>query len=291
MALRSVPESADPSGRRLDPQGQALAILALGMLALVAIEAPHWGWTSPAILACLAVAIAAAALFLRVEAGKPGALVPLALFRGRDFSAAMAITALMTFGMYGLLFLMPLYLQAVRGASAFVAGVELLPMSLTFVVVSQCSGMLARRLGARLMMVLGMGLMGAGLLLLAPIGEGTGLVAIELAFFIIGVGLGLNTGPVLGVAVASVPPARSGTASGLANTARMVGATLGVAILGALFALHAGEAAASGVAASAGSGAILAGLRLAFLGGGAAELLGGAIAFVVRPDALEHHAA
>src|SRR5215468_3491553 len=67
------------------------------------------------------------------------------------------------------------------------------------------------------------------------------MVLIETALLIIGAGLGLNTGPVNTVAVASVPPARSGTASGLVNTSRMVGATLGVAVLGSLFAVHAGD--------------------------------------------------
>jgi MFS family permease len=84
---------------------------------------------------------------------------------------------------------------------------------------------------------------------------------------VIGIGLGLNTAPVQNVAVASVPPERAGTASGLINTARMVGATLGVAVLGLLFAIHSG------------GGGDAAGFRIPYVVGGVAELLGALLAF------------
>ena len=143
----------------------------------------------------------------------------------------------MTFGMYALLFIMPLYFQTVRGATPFMAGLELLPMSVSFVIVSQLGGHLNNRLGPRVVMTAGMACMGMGALLLAFIGDTTSLVLIELALVVVGIGLGLNTAPVNGVAVAALPPKRSGTASGVVNTSRMVGATLGVAILGTVFAV------------------------------------------------------
>src|SRR6185295_14001669 len=114
------------------------------------------------------------------------------------------------------------------------------PMSIVFVIVSQGSGALTRRIGARAMMTAGMAAMGGGVAMLALVGATPNLWLVEAALLVIGVGLGLNTGPVNAVAVASVPPARAGTASGLVNTARMVGATLGVAVLGAMFAVRAG---------------------------------------------------
>lgn len=271
MTLRRVPESRDPEGRHLDPLGQILAIIALASLAFVTIEGPHWGWTAPAILALAALSIATAVLFLYVEAGKPGALVPLDLFGNKSFNAALMIAGMMTFGIYAMMFLMPLYLQSVRGASAFAAGLLLVPMSLVFVVVSQLSGTLTKRFGARLMMFGGMGLMGTGLLLLA-LGTGeTSLWTVEAGLIVIGVGLGLNTGPVNAVAVASVPPGRSGTASGLLNTTRMIGATLGIAVLGAVFAVYAAAGTTLGT---------VTGLRLAFLGGAIVELTGAALAVV-----------
>ena len=272
LTWKSVPESSAPQGRRLDLPGQALAIVALGALALTVIEGPNWGWTSPSVLAAATICIASAVLFLRVEARTEGALLPLGLFAEKTLSASLAITACMTFGMYVMLFLTPLYLQSVRGASAIVAALQLLPMSVTFVIVAQLSGHLANRFGARAIICAGMSAMGAGMLLMAAFAGGS-LPSIEAALLVIGIGLGLNTAPVQNVAVASVPQERAGTASGLVNTARMVGATLGVAVLGLMFAGHAPESADS-----------LTGFRLAYTLGGAVELAGAmlAIAYVGR---------
>jgi EmrB/QacA subfamily drug resistance transporter len=274
-----VPESNHPEGRHLDPAAQILAVIALGALSFVTIEGQHRGWTSPLILTLVAVMIAAAICFARFERGRPGAMVPLDLFGNREFNAALAIAGLMTFGMYAMLFLTPLYLQAITGASAFIAGLELMPISLTFVIVSQCSGALMNRFGARAMLVGGMGCMGGGLLLLAAaVTTQPNLWLVQGALIVIGVGLGLNTAPVNAVAVAAVGAARSGTASGLINTTRMIGATMGIAVLGAVYASHAGSGTHAGM---------LNGLRFAYLGGAAAELAGVVIAtFFIRHDSM-----
>jgi EmrB/QacA subfamily drug resistance transporter len=280
LTLYGVQESSDPKGRRLDLPGQALAILGLSAFAFAAIEGSRWGWTSPLILTIAGAAVVALALFVWVEARTPGPLLPLAYLRRPEFSAALACAGLMTFGMYALLFLMPLYFQTVRGGSPFIAGLELLPMSASFVAVSQLVGHLNNRFGPRAVMTAGMVCMGAGALALAFIGEATPLVIVEFELFLVGIGLGLNTAPVNGVAVAALPPERSGTASGLVNTARMVGATLGVAILGALFAAFAGQQAAAGAN-------FMPGLQAAMIGGGVSEFLGAIVAFaIIRHDSL-----
>jgi EmrB/QacA subfamily drug resistance transporter len=281
LAVRSVPESAHPEGRRLDLLGQGLAILALGALTLSAIEGNHWGWTTAPTLAGFIVGVAAVALFLVVESGKDGALVPLDLFGRPALSGSLIVALLMTFGMYAMLFLTPVYLQTVRAASPVAAGLELLPMSVSFFIVSQFSGRLASRFGPRVMMAAGMALIGAGLLLLARISADTSLLFIEAALLVNGVGLGLNTGPVMAVAVSSVPEKRSGTAAGLVNTARMVGATLGVAILGAVFAAHGGDV-------NAPADRLIGGLGPALLAGGLGQCLGALAALLlIRGDALE----
>ncbi|MBV8838661.1 MAG: MFS transporter [Alphaproteobacteria bacterium] len=274
LAYTAVKESSAPQGRHLDLRGQALAILTLGSLSFGVIEGPRWGWTSPLQISMAVVFVVSLIAFLRVEARTEGAMIPLPLFRSRSLSAALAIAALMTFGMYAMLFLTPLYLQSVRGVSALTAGLELLPMSLSFVVVAQLSGWLTNKVGPRVMTVGGMSFMGVGMLMMAFGVTAGGLLPVEAALLVIGVGLGLNTAPVQNVAVASVPQSRAGTASGLVNTARMVGATLGVAVLGVLFALN-----ASGGAA---------GFRLPYLVGGAGELIGAGLAFwFVSADALK----
>ena len=271
LALTAVPESKDPKGRSLDVPGQVLAIAALGALSVGVIEGPHWGWASPYGILSFAIALVAAVLFFRLQARSDNGLMPLSILKSKVFSASLGIAAAMTFGMYAMLFLTPLYLQVVRGASALVAGFELLPMSVAFVVVSQLSGRIANRFGPRLPMTAGMASMGTGLFMLAMIPLTDSFVLIEAALLVIGCGLGLNTAPVNAVAVANVPAARSGTASGLVNTARMVGATLGVAVLGAVFAVFAGSADASGH--------IVSGLVPAYIGGGIGEMLGAIAAF------------
>jgi len=276
LAVTSISESRDPSGRRLDLPGQSLAIAALGTLALAAIEGPRWGWASWPSIASIAIAIASTFLFLRRQKGA-GAIVPLPMLKNRVFSACLIIAGCMTFGIYAMLFLVPLYLQSGLGNNALAAGVALLPMSVAFVIVSQFSGKIANEFGPRVPMTTGMSLMGVGLLMLAlvPIQHSLGLI--ESALLIIGCGLGLNTGPVNSVSVANVPKSRAGTASGLLNTARMVGATLGVAVLGALFAVF--SQSESGIAA---------GLTPAFIGGAAVELLGAAIAVAfIRRDSIQ----
>ena len=274
LTATAVPKSKkNPTGRALDMPGQALAITALGALSLAVIEGPRWGWE-----------------WIRQRHGvrrfgtRRGAVRAAATRRGRRaraagvfacdrvFSASLGIAAAMTFGMYAMLFLTPLYLQAARGDSALRAGVELLPMSVAFVIVSQLSGKIANAYGPRLPMTLGMALMGTGLFMLALIPFDNSLLLVEAALLVIGCGLGLNTAPVNGVAVANVPAARSGTASGLVNTARMVGATLGVAVLGAIFTVVAGR--------NPDAGRVIAGLPPAFVVGGIGEMIGAAAAFI-----------
>ncbi len=280
LTMAAVPESKDPKGRKLDMPGQGLAIVALGALSLGVIEGPRWGWASIGSIMSFAISIVGAALFLRRQAGSDGALVPLPMFGNRVFSASLGVAMAMTFGMYAMLFLTPLYLQSVRGDGALLAGIELLPMSVTFVVVSQLSGRIANECGPRLPMTAGMAMMGIGLFILALIPLNDSLFLVEGALLVIGCGLGLNTAPVNAVAVASVPAARSGTASGLVNTARMVGATLGIAVLGAVFAIFAG---------GTGAGShFVAGLPPAYVGGGIGEMMGALAAFIfIRRGSLQ----
>jgi len=277
LARKGIAESASPAGRRLDVGGQLAAIAALGGLAFAAIEGAHLGWGSPLVLGAAGVAAAGAAAFVLVERRSPHGLVPFELFGNAQFSASLAIAGLMTFCMYAVIFLMPLSFQAMRGDSALVAGLRMLPMSVAFFLVSQKSGRIVGAIGARASLAGGMALIALGQVLcaFAPAGAAGGW-EVALGFCITGVGLGLGTAPVNSAAMANAPKERAGTASGLLNTARMVGATLGIAILGAVFAHFAGQGAA-------GEG-FLPGLRAALLLGSAGTIAGAAIAlaFIAR---------
>lgn len=278
VTLVQIADGRRAPRRTIDVKGQILGALTLGAFAFGFIEAPHWGWTSTQTIACLIAALATLVAFVVAERRAHEPLLPLGIFGTVTFTAASGVATAMTFGMYAMLFLMPLYLQTVHGSSAPIVGLQMLPMSVAFFAVSQWSGSLVARVGARAMMTTGMAAMGAGLLLLSTIGAHAGLAHVELAFLIIGLGLGLNTGPVLSVAVTVAPKSYSGTASSVINTARMVGATLGVALLGGLFAMYAGNDPSS-------AEAIVAGVRPAMLGGAIAEGLGAVLAFLAIPTA------
>ena len=263
LAVPTLPESADPHGRSFDARGQTLGAMGLGAIAFAAIEAHTSVWA--ALIACV-VAIACIVSFILAERRVgSAALVPLELFSSKPFSAASVATTAMTFGMYGVIFLLPLTWQSSRGLSATMAGIALIPMALVFVIVSPFSGKLTERFGARFTTAGGVAIVGAGLLLIGATAGQRSLVFAEIGLALTGVGMGLATGPLMGEAVGAVRAARSGTASALINVARMVGATVGVAALGAVYAVFKG-----------GPG----GLRFAMILGGAAQLSGATYAWV-----------
>ncbi|WP_395020099.1 MFS transporter [Dongia sp.] len=251
----ALSESADPKDRHFDAGAQLLGILALGGLAMAAIESHDGFWALPA----LAMAVIAFLAFLRVERRRgSAALVPLDLFRIRAFRGAIIATAGMTFGMYGVLFLQLLAWQGSGRLDAVGAGLALLPMAVVFTLVSPFSGALQARFGTRFMTGGGVAIIGCGLLAVGAAAGSTALLGAEIGLMLTGLGMGLATGPLTGVAVGAVSAARSGTAAALLNVARMVGATLGVAVLGAVFALLQGGTE---------------GLRPAMLLGGAVQIL------------------
>jgi MFS transporter, DHA2 family, methylenomycin A resistance protein len=263
LAPLTLPESSDPHGRSFDTPGQTLGAMGLGAVAFAAIEAHASVW--PALVAC-AAAIVCIALFIRTQRRVGhAALVPLELFSSKPFSAASVATTAMTFGMYGVIFLLPLTWQSARGLGATAAGIALIPMALVFVLVSPFSGKLSERLGVRFMTAGGVAVVGAGLVLIGLTAGRQSLVCAEIGLALTGVGMGLATGPLMGEAVGAVPAARSGTASALINVARMVGATVGVAALGAVYAAFEGGQE---------------GLRFAMLIGGLAQLSGAAYAWL-----------
>lgn len=239
MSFAVVPESADPHHRRFDLPGQVLGAIALGCLAFCAIDIHQGGsgW-----IVSIAAAALALLIFLWVERrADEEALVPLSLFYSPRFCGAVVATAAMTFGIYGMIFLLPLLWQSTGVLHAQGAGIALLPCALVFFLVSPRSGPLATRFGVRFLTAGGTATIAVGLAVLAFTQAGQPLWLAMCGLVLTGLGMGLNTGPLMSVATDAVTAARSGTAAALINVARMTGATLGVAILGSVFALfHAG---------------------------------------------------
>ncbi len=255
---RVVPESRGEQERSVDVLGQTFGAIALASVTVAAIAHAY-------ALPALSMAALCIVLFVRTESRAGlSAMIPLALLRNSRLAVANGVAAAMTFGMYGVLFLLPLVWQRQSGMSPLQAGLALLPMSLAFVALSHRSGHWASRFGARRMMAAGMMGIASGIVLLALTTDGRPLGLAETGVFLTGIGMGLNTGPVLALAVSAVESARAGTASAMVNTARMVGATLGVALLGSVFATSGGAGAFS-QAMAAGATAVFAGAALAML--------------------------
>jgi MFS transporter, DHA2 family, methylenomycin A resistance protein len=240
LAPRAVPESSDPQDRHFDAIAQIFGALSLGSLAVAAIEAHR----EPALaIAAFVVAAAALVIFISIERRHgPAALVPLALFGVAEFRGASIATAGMTFGMYGMLFLLPLFWLSVGTLTPNAAGLALTASALAYVATSPFSGRLTQKLGSRFMTAGGVAIIGCGLLTIAATASTTAILGAEIGLALTGVGMGLATGPLMAVAVGAVPPARSGTAAALINVARMSGASIGVAVLGAVFAIAQGGA-------------------------------------------------
>ncbi|WP_435106382.1 MFS transporter [Arhodomonas sp. AD133] len=263
IAASALPESSEAGGRRFDVVGQVFGAAALAGAAVAAIQSHH----APivAVVAAVGAVVALAVFFANERRLGDGAMMPLGLFRAPAFTGAMAATASMTFGMYGVLFLLPLAWQQAEMFGPVGAGVALMPMALAFVLVSPLSGALTARVGTPVMASGGVAIAAAGLVVVAVAAARASMPATMVALAMTGVGTGLATGPLLGAAIAAVPAPRAGTAAALINVARMVGATGGVAVLGAIFALDADTFAGLQHALLVGAGLQLAGAAVASL--------------------------
>jgi EmrB/QacA subfamily drug resistance transporter len=255
-----VPESRAPLARRFDPAGQSLIIVILATLTYALIEGPHRGWGSALIVSLFAVAVAAAAALVVVEARREQPLLDVRFFRSAPFSGAtvIAVAAFAAFG--GFLFLNSLYLQDVRGFTALHAGLLTLPMAGMIALFAPVSGRLVASRGSRTPLVLAGLAIAVGAFLLVRLGPHTSVGYLVLSYVILGIGLGFVNAPISNTAVSGMPIEQAGVAASVASTSRQVGATLGVAITGSIVANATG---ASFAIASHVAWAVLAGCGVA----------------------------
>jgi EmrB/QacA subfamily drug resistance transporter len=241
LAVRYVPESRAPHPRRVDGVGQALMIVLLAATTYGIIELPVKGF-SPLIIGVFLAAAAALAGFIGWERRRTEPLVDLRFFRSIPFSAATvtAVAAFATLG--GFLFLNTLYLQEVRGLSPLKAGLETLPMAVMMMIASPISGRIVGGRGPRLPLVLAGCLLAGACAALASVDASTPYTWLLGSYLVFGTGFGLVNAPITNAAVSGMPRAQAGVASAIASTSRQIGATLGVAIVGALVASGAGAA-------------------------------------------------
>src|SRR5919197_3401168 len=234
-ALRFVRGSVNPRRRRLDLAGQLLGIGTLAMLVYALIEGGSHGWTSPLILTTFALAALGLAAFLLAEARQREPMLELRFFRSAAFSGTNLIAFLTFFSLIGFTFFNTLYFQEIRGYSAFHAGLLGLPVTLAIVVMAPLAGRLAGARGPGLPIAAGTAMAGTAVLLLLGLQLDTPYGSIWWILVLFGAGLGLVFAPTAASAIAGLPRSQAGLASGILNTSRQVGGSVGIALLGAGF--------------------------------------------------------
>jgi len=278
--LRLLPHlPGTASGKKLDVSG-AITITASLMLAVYAIVNGHEaGWHSPRTIAILAAAILLLAAFLVIESRVKSPLMPLPLFRLRNVATANVAAVLWAAAMFAWFFISALYLQLVLGYDAMQVGLSFLPANVIMAAFSLgLSARIVMKFGWRRPLALGLLCAGAGLALFAraPL-DGSFIYDVLPGMTLLGIGAGIAFNPLLLGAMSDVSPGDSGLASGVVNTAFMMGGSLGLAVLASLAAGQTDSALAQGTAETA---ALNAGYRLAFAVGAvcaaAAGIIGGA---------------
>src|SRR5271163_2287638 len=229
-AVRHVPETRDPTRGGLDLGGAALAVLAIAGVCFALIEAS--GGLTPAVIAASAVGVAAAAAFVAVERRARHPMLPLELFRSRQFASANLLALVAYAALGGVIFLFVAFLQIALGYSALQAGAATLPITLLLLALSTPSGAIAQRIGPRIPLTIGAVLTGAGLLLMAQLHPGDRyLSAVLPSLIVFGVGLGVLIAPITATVLASVDSRHSGIASAVNNALSRLGQMIAVAAL------------------------------------------------------------
>jgi EmrB/QacA subfamily drug resistance transporter len=293
LSLRLLPAGRAPAReRRLDIAG-AITVTGALMLAVYAIvNGNSAGWTSLQTTGLLGAAVAVLGIFLAIEVRASAPLVPLGLLRLRNLATANGVGILWAAAMFAWFFLSALYLQLVLGYSPLRVGLAFLPANIIMGAFSLgLSAKLVMRFGLRLPLGTGLLIAAAGLVLFARAPtDGRFLTDVLPSMLLLGFGAGIAFNPVLLAAMSDVDPADSGLASGIVNTAFMMGGALGLAVLASLAASRTGTLRANGDGALA---ALNGGYHAAFLAGAAfavvAAVLGSVLLRASMPAAAAAH--
>jgi MFS family permease len=273
-ALRCVPrqDAAAPAERRYDLLGALTVTAGLIVLTYAIVRTDTHGWGSAETLVTGAVGLALLAGFVLIEgrlARRP--LVPLRIFSSRMLSAANVIVFFLGAAVFAMWYFVSLYLQQVLGLSPIAAGLAFLPMSVAIVAASMVAGRLAHRFGARATLTAGMALIAGGMAWFAQVSpHGSYGADVLVPGIVTALGIGLSFVPVTIAAMTGVEHAQAGLASGLVNTSRQFGGSLGLAILATL--------ASQAGAGERGPAALTTGFHEAFLVGAAFAVAGAIVA-------------
>lgn len=232
-----IPADQRTPAEPLDLPGLALSAVGLTSLVYTIIEAPDHGWASARTLLGFAIAASTLATLVVVEARETHPMLDVRLFTNMRFTAASGAVTLAWFALSGFVFLIILYFQIMRGYSPLEAGVRTLPVAISVGVFSGIGTALAVRLGNKLVVSAGLVLVGLGYAWVAAVQtEHTSYAAIVAQMLFLGSGIGLSTAPATEAILGVLRPEKAGVGSAVNDATRLVGGTLGVAILGSVYA-------------------------------------------------------
>jgi EmrB/QacA subfamily drug resistance transporter len=236
LSAACVPSSRDDDAPRTDRAGFALSTAMIGLLVYTIIEAPSHGWGSVQTLASFGLAVALAVAFVGWERRTEQPMLDLSLFGNPRFTAASASVAISFFALSGFIFLVTQYFQFLKGYGPLSTGVRLLPVALSVAISSVLGTRLAVRIGAKLVVAAGLLLMAAFYIWVTTAAAGTSYGTIAAQMVVLGTGMGLTSAPATEAIMGVVPKAKAGIGSAVNDATRLLGGTLGVAVIGSVYA-------------------------------------------------------
>lgn len=247
-AIVIIRESRDTAReQRLDLPGLLSSGIGLFALVFALVEGNNYGWSSGTILSLFAVAAVGIAAFIVLEARQRLPMFDLGLFRNSTFVGANITALLIMVAMFGMFFFLSLFMQNILGYTAVQAGAAFLPMTGLIVIIAPIAGRLSDRIGPRWLMTGGMTCLAITLFIFSRLEADSTFWNLLPGTILGGIGMASTMSPMTAAALSSVPLEKAGVGSGMLNTFRQVGVSLGIALMGAIFASEAKSAAIAGL--------------------------------------------
>jgi EmrB/QacA subfamily drug resistance transporter len=229
-----LPESRDPNPHAIDVPGAVLSIVGLVAVLWAIIEAPTKGWASVGPVLAGGIAVLVAFVFWELRTSEP--MLDVRFFENRRFTAANATLTIVFFAMFGSSFLFSQYLQTVLGFSPLEAGIRMLPMPICMIISSTQSARAVDRAGSKSVVAAGLSAVVAGLVWVSFLPVHDGYLHLAIGMSVVSAGMGLIMAPATESVMGSLPPSKAGIGSAMNDTTRYVGGSLGVAVIGSIFA-------------------------------------------------------